>query len=184
MNWKAIRVLSLITAVCAGLVALLFIGRPFSHKLILKAYFIDGRDLRPGARVRLAGVDIGSVESVRVRPELREAPVEVTMSLMPSYELRVPNDSVATLRTAGVLGGTYVGIDISSAVGPPLQANGVLKTAPTTEATAEEMLKKIDEMLKKKECDLEQLKAESLQIAASPRPFHITNHGHGHQSRL
>ena len=160
MNWKAIRVLSLMTAVCAGLVALLFIGRPFGHKLVLRAYFIDGRDLRPGARVRLAGVDIGSVESVRVRPELKEAPVEVVMVLAPTYELKIPNDSVAMLRTAGLLGGTYVAIDITGAMGPQLQTNGTLKTAPTTEATAEEMLKKIDEMLEKKECDPEQLKAD------------------------
>jgi len=173
MNWKAIRVLSLITAVCAALVALLFIGRPFSHKLILKAYFIDGRDLRPGARVRLAGVDIGSVESVRVRPELKEAPVEVVMVLKPTYELKIPNDSVAMLRNAGLLGGTYVAIDISGAMGPQLQKNGTLKTAPTTDATSEEMLKKIDEVLKKKECDLEQFKAD---VAANRSKSSTTSH--------
>lgn len=86
MNWKIFRVPILIAAVCAGLIALLFIGIPSRHKLVLKAYFADGIDLRAGAPVRLAGVDLGYVKTVRVRPELRECPVEVTMVLVPPYE--------------------------------------------------------------------------------------------------
>jgi phospholipid/cholesterol/gamma-HCH transport system substrate-binding protein len=142
-----------------GLVALLFIERPFRHKVVLKAYFADGMDLRPGAPVRLAGIDIGSVKGVRIRPELRDAPVEVTMSHMPSYELKIPNDSTATLRTAGLLGETYVALDISKAVGPPAGTNDVVKTLASKQLNTEELLKRIDEMLEKKVCDLEQIKA-------------------------
>ena len=116
-------------------------------------------DLRAGAPVRLAGVDIGYVKTVRVRPELRESPVEVTMILVPSYEIKIPNDSVATLSTAGLLGGTYVALDISNAVGPPAQANAVLKTIASKQVSTEELLKRIDEILRKKDCDIEQIKA-------------------------
>lgn len=50
MNWKTFRVPILIAAVCAGLITLLFIGIPSRHKLVLKAYFADGIDLRAAPR--------------------------------------------------------------------------------------------------------------------------------------
>ena len=159
MNWKTVRVLSLIAAVSAALVALLFVERPFSHKLALKAYFADGMNLRAGARVRLAGIDIGTVKTVRVRPELRDAPVEVAMALVTSDEIKIPSDSTARLHTAGLLGDTYVALDISNAIGPPITAGAVLKTAPSKDLSTQDLLNKIDEMLSKKVCDLQQLKA-------------------------
>lgn len=159
MNWKTLRVLSLMAVVSVGLIALLFIRRPFTHKLVVKAYFSDGMDLRAGAPVRMAGVDIGHVKTVRVRPELREAPVEVTMVLAQSYQIQIPNDSAATLSTAGLLGATYVALDISSAMGPPVQSGAVIKTKASTQLSTGELLKRIDEMLQRKVCDLEQLKA-------------------------
>lgn len=158
MNWKAIRVLSLMAVVSAGLIAVFFVGRPFTHKVVVKAYFSDGMDLREGAPVRMAGVDIGHVRTVRVRPELRESPVEITMVLAPSYQIQIPNDSVATLSTAGLLGATYVTLDISSAIGPPVQSGAVIKTKASTQLSTGELLKRIDEMLQRKVCDLQQLK--------------------------
>jgi phospholipid/cholesterol/gamma-HCH transport system substrate-binding protein len=108
MNWRFFRVAGLIGVVLIALIALLLVGKPFGHKLVVKAYFSDAMSLRAGAPVRLAGVDIGSVKSVRARPELKEAPAEVVMVLIPSYELKIPNDSTASLMTAGILGETYV----------------------------------------------------------------------------
>jgi ABC-type transporter Mla subunit MlaD len=55
----------------------------------VKAYFTNASGLRDGANVRVAGVDVGSVKSVRVRPELKEEPVEVVMVLNPRYEVSV-----------------------------------------------------------------------------------------------
>ena len=68
----------------------------------------------------LAGVEIGSVKSVRARPEMKEAPAEVVTELTPSYELKIPNDSIASLATAGVLGETYVEIDAAHASCAPI----------------------------------------------------------------
>jgi ABC-type transporter Mla subunit MlaD len=42
------------------------------------------------------------------------------------YELKIPRDSVASTATAGVLGETYVEIDVSEASGQPIQAGGQL----------------------------------------------------------
>jgi len=157
MNWRFFRVAGLIGVVLITLIALLLVRKPFGHKMVVKAYFVDAMSLRAGAPVRLAGVDIGSVKSVRARPELKEAPAEVVMVLTPSYELKIPNDSTASLTTAGILGGTYVQIDAARASGPPLEANAVLKTIPTTQLSAHEILEKVQEMVSEKcGCDSRQ----------------------------
>lgn len=142
------------------------------HKLVVKAYFTNADGLRAGAPVRLAGVDIGSVKSVRARPELKVAPVEVVMVLSPHYELKIPNDSTVVLETAGVLGETYVEMDATSASGPPIAAGAVLRAQPTVQMTAQQIIEKfgeilreknseIDEILRKKNCDCDAKKGDA-----------------------
>jgi phospholipid/cholesterol/gamma-HCH transport system substrate-binding protein len=156
MKWRVVRVVGLIGVVTVALIAVLLTGNPLGHKVFIKAYFTNAMSLRPGAPVRMAGVDIGSVKTVRARPELKEAPAEVVMVLTTSYELRIPNDSIASLSTAGILGETYVAIDASHASGTPIEPNAVLKTIPTTELTTHEMLEKFSDILSKKcDCDSE-----------------------------
>jgi len=150
MNWRFFRGAGLVGVVLITLIALLLERKPFGHEIVIKAYFSDAMSLRAGASVRLAGVDIGSVKSVRARPELKEAPAEVVMVLAPSYELKIPNDSTASLTTAGILGETYVQIDAARASGPPLEANAVLKTIPTTQLSTHELLEKVEEMVSEK----------------------------------
>jgi hypothetical protein len=123
MSWKNLRVAGLVGLALAAFIALLFVREPFGHKLVVKAYFSNAMSLRNGAPVRLAGVDVGSVRSVRARPELKEAPAEVVMVLTPAYELKIPNDSTVSLATTGVLGSTYVEIDVAHASGAPIGSN-------------------------------------------------------------
>jgi ABC-type transporter Mla subunit MlaD len=75
MRGTIFRVLALVAV--AALVLVFLIVRPIGHKLVLKSYLADARGLRAGAAVRLAGVDVGSVKSVRVQPQEKGAPVEV-----------------------------------------------------------------------------------------------------------
>ena len=148
MNLRAVRLFAVI-AVAVGLLVLFLTGKPFGHKLVVKAYFTNVMALRPGAPVRMAGVDIGSVKAVRARPEMKEAPAEVVMVLATSYDLRMPNDSTASVSTEGVLGQAYVAIDASHASGPPITTNGVLRTNPTTELSTPEMLRRFGEIMSK-----------------------------------
>jgi len=46
--------------------------RLFTHTIEIKAYLQDANGLPAGAPVRLAGVDVGKVTSVRARPEMHE----------------------------------------------------------------------------------------------------------------
>src|SRR5580704_8580285 len=77
MSWKSLRLGVLISAILvigAVLIVLMPMGYVLGHKLELKTYFQYVAGLRDGAPVRLAGVDVGKVRSVRVRPEVRKAP--------------------------------------------------------------------------------------------------------------
>jgi ABC-type transporter Mla subunit MlaD len=132
----------------------------------IKCYFQDAQGLREGARVRLAGVEVGSVTSVRVRPELRENPAEVTMFLQTPYELRIPNDSVVTLETAGVLGEVFPEIDVRGASGPPLLSDGVLKTRASDAPTSQQWAECLSNLAAQKPCDLRSSKVKPDQAAA------------------
>ena len=109
--------------------------------------------LRAGAPVRFAGVDIGSVKSVRAKPEVKNSPVEVVMVLNPPYELKIPNDSAVSLETAGILGETFVDIDAASATGTPIGPNAVLKAKPTVRFTTEQFIEKLSDAWGRKNCD-------------------------------
>jgi ABC-type transporter Mla subunit MlaD len=137
----------------AGVAIVLALARPSAHLLEIKCYFKDAQGLRAGAKVRLAGVEVGSVASVRVRPELRDHPAEVVMVLQTPYALNVPDDSVVTLETAGVLGDVFAQVNIQDATGPPLRSGGVLKTRPGESPTPQQWLDCFSNVVAHKPCD-------------------------------
>jgi phospholipid/cholesterol/gamma-HCH transport system substrate-binding protein len=71
------------------------------------AKFDNIGDLKPGAPVSMAGVNIGEVESIRFDPKDYKA--AVTLRIDKSYD-QIPDDSDASIQTQGLLGGKYIGI--------------------------------------------------------------------------
>lgn len=154
----------------AGVAIAFTLARPSSHSLVIKCYFKDGEGLRPGARVRLAGVEVGTVSSVRVRPELRDHPAEVVLMLQTPYELRVPNDAVVVLESAGVLGETYPQINIQDARGAALKSGEELKTRPSERPTPQQWLDCFSNVVDHKPCDLHPKGEQANQgVAANPQ---------------
>jgi MlaD protein len=73
---RAARIVGVLLFVLAAIIV-----KPLRyHRREVRVYFQDAQGLHAGASVRMAGVDIGSVSSVRVRPE-PPAPAEVVMVL-------------------------------------------------------------------------------------------------------
>jgi phospholipid/cholesterol/gamma-HCH transport system substrate-binding protein len=177
MRWTFLRVAGVAGLALAVLVVALLAKKPFGHKTIVKAYFVNAMSLRAGAPVRLAGVDIGSVESVRARPELKVAPAEVIMVLTPSYEVKIPNDAIASLETEGVLGQTYVDIDARHASGALIGSNAVLQTLATPQVTTQEVLEKFSEILSRK-CDC--ASGKNTNTANTATSESIPKNGSGH----
>ena len=143
---SAIRVLAL---VLVGLAVLALVAklRSRTHRIHVTVYFSDARGLKRGAPVRLAGVDVGTVESVRVRPEQKEQPVEARLLLSTSYQMQVPDDSVVRLETAGVLGETFADISSRAAKGHPIRDYAVLKSEAIVESMPPEVLKSLEKAL-------------------------------------
>lgn len=136
VKWSQLRVGITVLVASVTLAVLIFVMSgtvsPFSSKLMLRAYFENAAGLVKGAPVRLSGVDIGNVDSVRISHTGNpKTPVEVRMKVSKHAAADLHADSRATLATAGVLGATFVDIDSSSAKGPQVHDGDVL---PTTES--------------------------------------------------
>ena len=76
------------------------------------------------------------------------------MELHTPYELQLPADAVARVETAGVLGESFVQIDISKTSGPPLANGGVLKSQPSQSITAKQWVECLSNLAAHKPCDL------------------------------
>ena len=148
------RKIVLVVMVAIGLATIfLVVGKKQVHRKELTAYFSDVKGLRVGAPIRLAGVHVGSVLSLRARPDLRDNPAEVRMGLRTEYELSIPKDSVVSVATAGLLGETYLNIDVHEAGGPPIEDHGVLKSRASSDSTPSQLVEHLAETLSRKASD-------------------------------
>jgi len=101
--------------VLLGFAAILFMvtqitNREFSldsSSYRLTASFENVGGLKAGAPVSMAGVTIGRVEAIQYDMSLLKA--VVTLRIDGQYDA-IPNDSDASIFTAGLLGGQYVGL--------------------------------------------------------------------------
>jgi phospholipid/cholesterol/gamma-HCH transport system substrate-binding protein len=71
------------------------------------AKFENIGDLKPGSPVTMAGVRVGSVESIAF--DARDFKAAVVLRIEDQYS-EIPEDSDASIQTAGLLGGKYIGI--------------------------------------------------------------------------
>jgi len=70
----------------------------------VSARFSNVGDLKPRAPVKVAGVRIGKVRSIRLTDFFGEAELAIDRSV------RLPKDSIASITTAGLLGDAYVSV--------------------------------------------------------------------------
>jgi len=132
LKWSQLRVGLTVVFASVTLAVLIFMmsgtGGWLTRKIVLKSYFDNASGLRIGAPVRLAGVDIGNVTTVRVVDGKPATPVEVMLKVNTKYSFLLKKDSIALLSTAGVLGETYVDIDSSAAKAPMVVDGDTLAT--------------------------------------------------------
>ena len=132
LKWSQLRVgiTVVVASLTLGVLLLLMSGTNnlFTTRITVKSYFDNAEGLRPGAPVRLSGVDIGNVTHIAIVQGKPLTPVEVTMKVSTRYSYALRRDSVTSLDTAGVLGETYLDIESAQAVGPPAQDGDTLPT--------------------------------------------------------
>jgi len=108
----------------------------FTDTIFLNTYTPDAGGLRTGAVVRLAGVDIGNVQSVALsgRSNLNEA-VEIVMEVNSRFLPDIRSDSQIILGTQGVLGDSYINISRGTATGQPIPPGGTVQFRQTAAFT-------------------------------------------------
>ncbi len=90
----------------------------------LTTYFEDVQGLVSGGAVRLAGKDVGTIESVAfAEAKSGRPPVRVVLQLTSEVQPLVRSDSIAGIGTVGLLGDKYVSLSIGTSAGTML-ANG------------------------------------------------------------
>lgn len=82
----------------------------FEKEYTVKTYFDNSAGLLEGAYVRLSGVGVGSVSSIRFSDDPSLGEVKVIMKINKRALARVSIDSLATIKTEGLLGAKFVEI--------------------------------------------------------------------------
>ena len=131
MAWKELRV-GLVAilgfVILAAALVLVSGGRGlFTPKYTLKTHLQNASGLRMGSLIWLAGVEVGSVDEVRVsRSDDPSRAVEVVMKIDRAYQQSIRRDSEATLGSIGLLGDKYIEISRGSQSEPVVPDGGVI----------------------------------------------------------
>lgn len=136
LAWTELKIGLLAVGALALTMTLIFLlgsgGGFFWQRYPLKIVFDDVAGLKPGAPVRLAGVEIGSVEDV----QFVGAQVEVLIEVAEAQQPRITSESRAVLGSVSLLG--EAAIDISAAPGgTPIPAWGYIPTGRPTPTVAD-----------------------------------------------
>ena len=123
VKWSQLKVGVLVIVALSALAALVFLmsgstGGFLASKITILSYFENSAGLKIGAPVNLEGVTIGNVKTIRIVPQRKLTPVEVTMRVGKQFAPALHTDSKSSLETVGVLGDTVVNIDSKFATGP------------------------------------------------------------------
>ena len=97
-------------------------GRFFGGGIPIKARFNTAGDLKVGDPVKLAGVDIGRVQAIRIA----DGKVEISMTVEPAAGVRT--DSKASIKFTGLMGQNFMAIDFGSQTAPVVSTGALLES--------------------------------------------------------
>ena len=168
---KTILIAVVLTA--AACLCVLFVSRVRqAHGLTLHAYYRHAQNVQKGMPVCVDGVQLGSVSSVTVRPELGERPIELVLALNPPYDLEIPVGSTAQIAEPGILRPTVVDIDTRAGHGPPIADGGTIDGRDSTDDQAAHALGVVVKAL------VNESKAQNQEKPALTRDQKKNDHGH------
>jgi len=94
---------------------------PFDKKVTYKTYLSTVTGLKIGDPVRLAGVNVGKINNIRVQ----DSDVELVFEVSPDTQIKT--DTVASLRLTNLLGGQFLSLSFGSPSAPRLPDGGTVK---------------------------------------------------------
>jgi phospholipid/cholesterol/gamma-HCH transport system substrate-binding protein len=132
LAWSELKVGVLIiislTILVAIIVLVLGVESPFAKRYTLYTYLPNIGGLRQDSPVMLEGVTVGNVEGYEFA-ELEKG-VRVTLRIQKKYQDRIRTDSIAHLRSLGLLGDKYIEISQGTRDGRPLSEDETVTGAP------------------------------------------------------
>lgn len=149
LTWAELRV-GIFVVVALVLLAMIIIfvtgAGAIGPKYRLFTYLPEVEGVDPGAPVRLAGVDIGYVKTIHVEPNPPDKfhSIQLTMIISSKFASYVRTDSVASLKTEGLLGNCFIDITRGFS-GDPLPDNG--SVAGTEQPSMEQVMNNASTMM-------------------------------------
>ncbi len=137
------------------IIALYFIGTKqnmFGNTFRISATFNSVNGLMKGNNVRFAGIDVGTVESIKI---LNDSLVNITMLIEEETKPYIKKNAIASVGTDGLMGNKLVNINSSRIPSPGIQENDVLKSLMPVE---------MDEMVRTLNITNENIKVISLNL--------------------
>jgi len=129
-----VGILTVVALALAAVVVFMLSGQGgfFWQRYSLKTRFPNVAGLKPGAPVRLAGLEVGSVRSVR----LDGSEAEIVIEIGKAYRSQVTDQSFTTLGSVSLLGQSTVDINPAPA-GRPVPEWGYVATGATSVQVAD-----------------------------------------------
>lgn len=142
LSLAGLRVGLLVLASIVSLILVIFAVsgniKLFSRKAVVRTYMSSVDGLREGAEVRLSGKEIGSVSAINFGAQIPAAGdsssnLEIVMEIsgtldgQPAFQ-RIRTDSLAVLKSAGVLGDNVIDITPGTLNGQAIQNGGIIKS--------------------------------------------------------
>jgi phospholipid/cholesterol/gamma-HCH transport system substrate-binding protein len=116
----------------------------FSSTYTLRADFQNVGGLDDGAQVRVGGIPEGTVKHI-VLPKRSDEKVTVLMNLQHSTQNVLKKDSVASIKSEGLLGDKYVEISFGSDEAERLKSGDTIPSAPPIDIS--DLIQKTDKIL-------------------------------------
>jgi phospholipid/cholesterol/gamma-HCH transport system substrate-binding protein len=153
LTWTELRVgLFILVGLFVLAVGIFYVTAPgfVGPKYRLRTYLPEVSQLAAGAPVRIDGVEVGNVETIRLVPRTpgqvadKNRNIEVVMRIDRRYQNYILTDSAASLVTEGLLGNRYVNIT-RGVTGVPLKEGQEVKG--TEEKAIKEVVERSAELL-------------------------------------
>lgn len=115
-------------------VAILLIGQKSSLFVPTRNYFVyyeNASGLVPGAPVRLAGVDVGSVTSISLPEDPNKKATRIRIVVEERFAARIRADTLAFIDSKGLLGDKIINLTIGDPSQPEVPDDGTVKAGKT-----------------------------------------------------
>src|SRR5687767_10037489 len=132
----------------------------FKRGYIINSSFKNVQELKKGDPVKMAGVEIGRVENIR----LIDTQARVAMKIAERYRIRT--DSKATIKFAGLMGQNFISIEGGTPNAPRIQPGGVIEAGSQPDLS--ELMAKLQNVASGVEGLTKSFSAENLSTLIGP----------------